>query len=171
MRAIGQIGHFQMSTAKFVSPKNDEIIQELIVAYWAELETVQNYLAASTNLSGVRAQEIKDSLSTDITEELGHAQQLAKRIHVLGGTVPGSLDFKPSQKTLQPLADSRDVAAIIRGVLDAESSAIQQYQKIVELCDGTDYVTQDMCIQIMGDEQEHYRQFVEFLTEYEPNAK
>ena len=147
--------------------KNEQIVKELITAYWSELETVQNYIATSTNLAGIRAQEIKESLRNDIPDELGHAQKLAKRIHVLGGIVPGSLEFKASQNTLQPLKDQRDVRSVIHGVLDAEASAIRQYQKIIELCDGADYVTQDMCIGIMGDEQEHHREFVEFLAEYE----
>lgn len=154
----------------FLSPKNDEILKELTVSYWMEIETVQNYISASTNLTGVRAQEIKESLATDVTEELGHARLLAKRIHVLGGTVPGSKQFKASQDTLQPPDDARNVVAIIHGVLDAEAGAIKQYQKLVELCDGNDFVTQDMCIQIMGDEQEHHRQFMEFLAEYEPES-
>lgn len=148
--------------------KNEQIIKELIVSYWMELETVQNYLAASTNLAGIRAQEIKESLAEDVTAELGHAQRLARRIHVLGGCVPGSKDFKASQNTLQPPKDSRDVPAIIHGVLDAEAGAIEQYHKIIELCDGVDYVTQDLCVELMGDEQEHHRQFLEFLAEYEP---
>jgi bacterioferritin len=152
--------------------KNEAIIKELITAYWSELETIQNYLAASTNLAGIRAQEIKESLRNDIPDELGHAQQLAKRIHVLGGTVPGSNGFNATQTSLQPPKDPRDVLTVIRGVLDAEASAILQYQTIVELCDGIDYVTQDMCIGIMGDEQEHHREFLEFLAEYDaPDAK
>jgi bacterioferritin len=150
--------------------KNAQIVQELITSYWMELETVQNYLAASTNLSGVRAQEIKTSLATDIDAELGHAKLLARRIHILGGTVPGSEGFKASQSTLQPKPDSRDVAAVIHGVLDAEAGAMQQYEKLIRLCDGVDYVTQDLCIQILGDEQEHHREFLAFLTEYEVPA-
>jgi len=161
-----------MSIPTIDTKKNEQIVKELITAYWSELETVQNYLAASTNLAGIRAQEIKESLRTDIPAELGHAQQLAKRIHVLGGTIPGSKEFRATQETLQPLKDQRDVVAVIHGVLDAEASAIRQYQKIIELCDGADYVTQDMCIGIMGDEQEHHREFVEFLAEYEsPSSK
>jgi bacterioferritin len=161
-----------MSLPTIDTKKNEQIVKELITAYWSELETVQNYIAASTNLAGIRAQEIKESLRTDVPDELGHAQQLAKRIHVLGGTVPGSQDFKATQSTLQPLKDQRDVLSVIHGVLDAEAMAIRQYQKIIELCDGVDYVTQDMCIGIMGDEQEHHREFVEFLAEYEtPDGK
>ena len=156
-----------MPTPSIDTTKNEEIVRELIKSYWMELETVQNYIAASTNLAGVRAQEIKESLATDVDSELGHARRLARRIHILGGTVPGSKDFQASQTTLQPPADARDVLAVIRGVLDAEAGAIRQYQKLVELCDGADYVTQDLCIELMGDEQEHHREFLEFLAEYE----
>jgi bacterioferritin len=108
--------------------RTQQIIDELVVAYWAEIETVQNYLANSSNLDGVRAEEIKKSLAADITEEIGHAQQLAGRIRVLGGTVPGSKQFKATQDTLQPPADSTDVVSVIKGVMDAEEGAIAQYR-------------------------------------------
>jgi bacterioferritin len=49
-------------------------------AYWMEIETVMSYIANSVNPDGVRAQEIVESLQRDIQEELGHAQQFAKRI-------------------------------------------------------------------------------------------
>lgn len=147
--------------------KTNEIIQELTVAYWMEMETIQNYLANSQNLNGVRAEEIKKSLLADVTAELGHAQLLSKRIRVLGGVVPGSMEFKPSQKTLQPPADHTDVATVIKGVIDAENSAIKQYNKIIKLCDGTDYGTQDLCIKILTDEEDHRREFIGFLAEYE----
>lgn len=143
-----------------------KIVAELIVAYWAELETVLNYLANSNNLDGVRAEEIKKALGADVTAEIGHAQQLAGRIRVLGGSVPGSAQFKAHQKTLQPPKDSTDVVSVIKGVIDAEEDAIAQYQKIIELCDGVDYPTQDLCIQLMADEQNHLREFRGFLKEY-----
>jgi ferritin-like protein len=52
---------------------NHGIIKELSRAYATELETVQNYLANSIDLDGVRAEEIKKALLCDIEEELGHA--------------------------------------------------------------------------------------------------
>ncbi len=152
------------STTK--TSKTQKIIDELIVAYWAEMETVQNYIANSNNLDGVRAEEIKKSLAADVTEEIGHAQQLAARIRVLGGSIPGSMKFKATQKTLQPPKDSTDVVAVIKGVMDAEDSAIAQYDKLIKLCDGVDYPTQDLCITLMADEQNHLREFRGFLKEY-----
>ena len=143
-----------------------EVIQLLKTAYSMELETVCNYLANSINLDGVRAEEIKKSLAADITEELGHAQQLARRIKVLGGKVPGSMAFKATQKYLQPPKDSTDVIGVIKGVIAAEEDAIKGYNKLVKLCDGKDYVTQDLCITLLADEEEHRQQFRGFLREY-----
>ncbi|MHB1155426.1 MAG: ferritin-like domain-containing protein [Phycisphaerales bacterium] len=150
--------------------KTGRIVEELIVSYWMELETVQNYLANSTNLTGVLAKEIKQSLAADVPAELGHAQQLAARIHVLGGKVPGSAGFRAGQKKLQPPKDDTDVTAVILGVIDAEQGAIEQYQKIIELCEGADYATQELAIRILADEQEHRREFVGFLSEYDKKA-
>lgn len=147
--------------------KQQEIIQALINAYWAEMETVQNYIAHSVNLDGTRAEIIKKALAADITNEVQHAQTLANRIKVLGGTVPGSMDFQPSQKSLQPLADTTDLVSVIRGVIAAEEDAIQSYKEIIRLSDGEDYVTQDLAITLLGDEEEHRREFVGFLKEFD----
>lgn len=147
--------------------EKDQVVTELKRAYGMELETVQNYLANSIDLDGVRAEEIKKALAADIQEELGHAQMLAKRIKVLGGRVPGSLDLERNQKFLQPPQDSTDLTAVIKGVIEAEEGAIAQYEKIIRLCDQVDFVTQDLAIGILGDEQEHRRAFVGYLTEFE----
>ncbi|MEZ6061441.1 MAG: ferritin-like domain-containing protein [Planctomycetaceae bacterium] len=147
--------------------KRQEIITELCVAYWMEIETVMNYIANSTNLDGVRAEEIKKALAADVAAELGHAQTLARRVKTIGGHVPGSVAFKASQQALQPPSKSTDVVAVIKGVIAAEEGAIAQYNKIIKLCDGVDYVTQDLCITALADEEEHRREFMGFLTEYE----
>ncbi len=143
-----------------------KIIDELTKAYWSEIETVMNYIAHSVNLDGVRAEEIKKSLAADITEELAHAQGLGKRIKELGGTIPGSFVFKPSQKSLQPGKDTTNVIAVIKGVIDAENEAIIQYNKIIKLCDGKDYVTQDLAIRTLAEEESHRTVFEGFLKEY-----
>ncbi|MCA9058261.1 MAG: hypothetical protein KDA85_07165 [Planctomycetaceae bacterium] len=149
------------------SAGNQAIIDELAVAYWMEMETVMNFIACSINLDGVRAEEIKASLAADIQAELMHAQSLAKRIKTIGGRVPGSKAFAARQDSLQPPAKTTDVVSVIKGVIAAEESAIAQYNKLIRLCDGVDYVTQDLCITALGDEEEHRREFLGFLAEYE----
>ena len=142
-----------------------EVIEMLKTAYCMELETVLNYIANSINLDGVRAEEIKKSLMADITVEVTHAQQLGNRIKQLGGFVPGSSSVTLGKQT-QPPADSTDVIGVIQAVIDAESAACAQYKKIIKATDGDDYVTQDLCITILGDEEEHLVLFRGFMKEY-----
>lgn len=145
----------------------DTLIEELTYMYWIEVEATINYLAISVDLDGIRAEEIKKSLAADIQTEIGHAQDLAARIKEIGGRVPGSFAFKPEQTSLQPPKKTTDVVAAIHGVIEAENAAIEQYNKIIRLCDGIDYVTQDLCIRLLADEETHRREFRGFLKEYE----
>jgi bacterioferritin len=147
--------------------KREQIVQLLCRAYWMEMETVMSYIAASVNLDGVRAQEIKESLAEDVEEELGHAKRFAERVKELYGVVPGSEDFTAEQSFLQPPDEQTDTVHIIRGVIKAETGAIEHYTRIVEETEGVDPVTQDMTIEILHDEQGHRRLFEGFLREYE----
>ncbi len=147
--------------------KRQEIIELLKKAYFMELETVMSYVANSINPDGVRAQEIKESLQEDVQEELGHAQQFAARIKELYGVVPGSMEFKAEQGALQPPEEQTDVVHVVKGVIEAETGAIEHYQKVIEATEEVDHVTQDMVIDILRDEQGHRRLFEGFLREYE----
>ena len=150
-----------------MSEKREAVVDLLKTAYFMELETVMNYVTNSINPDGIRAQEVKESVEEDIQEELGHAQQIAARIKELYGVVPGSMEFKASQDTLQPPDDQVDIVHVIKGVIDAEDGAIQHYTRIVEETEEVDPVTQDMFIAILHDEQGHRRLFEGFLREYE----
>jgi bacterioferritin len=160
-----------VSSAGIAAPehaaKREELLELLTRAYWMEIETVMSYLANSVDLDGVRAQEVKDALDADVAEELGHARQFAARIKELYGRVPGSLAFEAEQASLQPPADPTDVLHVIRGVIDAENGAIAHYTRIIEAADGVDWVTQDLAIEVLRDEEGHRRLFEGFLHEYE----
>jgi bacterioferritin len=149
----------------------EKLVSMLEKAYWMEIETVMSYVTNSTNPDGVRAMEIKESLQTDIAEELGHAQQFAARIKELYGVVPGSKEFTAEQDFLQPPADQTDIPHVIRGVIEAEAGAIAFYNEIIEFAGDVDPVTEDMVIAILRDEQGHMRQFEGFLREYEAEGK
>ena len=147
--------------------EREEIIELLKKAYWMEIETVMSYIANSVNPDGVRAQEIIESLQEDVQEELGHAQQFAARIKELYGVVPGSLDFTAEQSYLQPPEHQTDIVHVVKGVIEAETGAIEHYNHIIEVTDGVDFVTQDMVIAILRDEEGHRRLFEGYLREYE----
>jgi bacterioferritin len=158
-----------------LSPGNEEkrgqLIEMLTTAYWMEVETVMSYIANSINPDGVRAQEVIEHIQQDITEEIGHAQQFGQRIKELYGVVPGSMDFEAKQSYLQPPEHQTDIVHVIKGVIEAETTAIEHYERVIEFCDGLDLVTQDMVITIQRDEQQHRRLFEGFLREYEAEGK
>jgi bacterioferritin len=145
--------------------KRTEILELRTRAYWLEAETVLSYLANAANLDGIRAEEIATALDADVEEELGHARLFAKRIKDLYGTPPGTFDMVHEQATLQP-GDPTDVVGVIRGVIDAEVGAIEHYTRIIEACDGVDWATQDMVIEILRDEENHLRTFERYLREF-----
>ncbi|HEY1687651.1 MAG TPA: ferritin-like domain-containing protein [Solirubrobacteraceae bacterium] len=153
--------------AESAREQREGIVEMLTKAYWMEIETVMSYLANSVNPDGVRAQEIIKSLREDIEEELGHATQFANRIKELYGIVPGSMDFQAEQSYLQPPKHQTDIVHVIKGVIEAESGAIDFYNEIIEATEETDPVTNDMVIAILHDEEGHRRLFEGFLREYQ----
>ena len=154
-----------------MTEKREEIVELLKTAYFMELETVMNYVSESINPDGVRAQEVKESLEEDIEEELAHARQFAERIKELYGVVPGSMDFRAEQTFLQPPDEQIDVVHVIKGVIDAETKAIEHYTRVVEVTEDSDPVTNDMTIAILRDEQQHRKLFEGFLREYAAEGK
>jgi len=147
---------------------SDRVVGLLREAYGDEIETVMNYQTNAIVLDGVRAEEIKESLQTDIQEELDHAQQLGNRLKQLGARPPSSAEFTARQDSLQPPEDSTNVLAVIRGVLDAEEGAIDTYRSLIDAAEeADDPVTEDLAVTILADEEAHRTEFRGFETEYE----
>ena|SRR5919201_6732211 len=161
----------ESATRGVLAPENQErrehIVSLLKQAYWMEVESVMSYLAASVNPDGVRAREIAEAIEEDVGEELAHAKRFAQRVKELYGVVPGSFEFQPVQRSLQPPERQTDVVHVIRGVIDAETGAIEHYNRIIAEADGFDWATQDMVSEILHDEERHRRLFEGFLREWE----
>lgn len=146
----------------------DEVIALLKEAYKDEMETVMNYMANAILLETIRGEEIAESLQEDIEEELGHAEELGYRLRYYGERPPASMDFSPSQESMQPPEDTADVLSVIEGVLEAESDAIETYEALVEAAaEADDYVTEDLAVELLADEQAHKAEFLSFKREYE----
>jgi bacterioferritin len=147
---------------------SDQVIDLLRKAYGDEIETVMNYQTNAIVLDGVRAEEIKESLQTDIQEELNHAEQLGNRLKQLDARPPASADFVARQDSLQPPEDSTDVLSVVRGVLDAEEDAIATYRDLIDAAeDADDPVTEDLAVTILADEEAHRTEFRGFEKEYQ----
>ena len=148
---------------------DDKVIELLQQAYNDELETVMNYMTNSFVLQGVSAEEIKESLRDDATgEELTHAQMNAERLTELDAQPLGSFDFEPGQESLQPPTDNSDALSVIDGVIEAEEGAIETYRSLISAArEADDPVTEDMAIDILGDEEAHLTEFRSFRREYD----
>jgi bacterioferritin len=99
------------------------VVTELLtIAYLMELETVANYLAASMNLDGIRAQESRTRRGD---RRPGGARPCAP---ACGPAEPAWCRrarlprLIAKQDSLQPTGDSTDVEVVIRGVLEAEEA-------------------------------------------------
>lgn len=146
---------------------NDRVIDLLQEAYNDELETLANYLANGISLHGVRGEQVGEALLADVQEELNHAQVLAERLNTLGETPRGSFELEMSQESLQP-PEGNDVESVIRGVLDAERGAVETYRElIVEAADADDFATEDLAIELLNDEENHYAEFRDYAEEYD----
>ena len=148
--------------------QREQIIELLTKAYWMEIETVMSYITNSTNPDGLRAQEIIESLAA------GHpggarARAAVRRAHQ--GALrrrPGLAGLHaPSRRYLQPPEHQTDIVHVIKGVIEAETGAIDHYNAIIEATEGVDPVTNDMVIAILRDEEGHRRLFEGFLREFE----
>src|SRR6202022_4087685 len=131
-----------------------EIITRLKKSYAMEMESVQNYLANSIDLEGPDSEQGKKVLEAAVVSELKHARRLAKRIKILDARIPGSLELPRNQNFLQPPMDNRDAMTVIRGALMATDEAIAQYQAIIQFTEGSDYLTQDLLIELLAEEHE-----------------
>mgnify|MGYP002625701959 FL=1 len=119
-----------MATANISDSIKLQTIEELKKSFEMELETVGNYLAASVNPDGVIAEEIKEALAKDVSEELGHAQLLARRIKQLGGLTPCSDGLQFGESALAE-GKATDVESVVRGAIADEVAAIEQYRRII----------------------------------------
>jgi bacterioferritin len=145
----------------------DRVVDLLRKAYADEIETVMNYQTNAIVLDGVRAEEIKESLEADVQEELGHAEQLGQRLKQLDARPPSSMEFTARQESLQPPEDSTDVLAVIEGVLDAETDAIETYRELIDAAEAADDpVTEDLAVTLLADEEAHRTEFRGFQKEY-----
>ena len=148
---------------------NDQVIDLLQKGYNDEIETVMNYLTNSYVLQGLRADEVRESLRTDAREEeLTHAGMIAERLTELDARPPGSAEFEARQESIQPPDDPADVLSVIDGVIEYEEEAIETYRSLIRAAqEADDPVTEDLAIDILGDEESHRAEFRSFHRDFE----
>jgi bacterioferritin len=142
-----------------------QIVVELQISYATEIETIQNYLANAADLEGARAEAIKELFDEQVQTALGHARRLAKRINALGGRVPRSSELPRIHKDLPLPIDTTDVDSALIDAIKSQDAAIAQFDRIIRICDGHDFVTIDLVIELLVDQRERRQRLVELLAE------
>lgn len=141
---------------------NSKIIEMLKTAYATEVQTVEDYLATSVWLDGPGAGQVADYLDVYIPLKLVRAKKIARRLKQLGVNSPAT--FHSTQKIVPP-PDETDPLPAVEGVLEAQRQAIARYEKLIEACEGKDFTTHDLAIEIIADEERHRALFEGFLTQ------
>jgi bacterioferritin len=83
-----------------------------------EFQAIIMYRLYASMVQGPYRQELRTFFSSEIPEELGHAQILADKIAALGGTPPA---------TAAPVAVVSDAKAMLEAALKAELETIDRY--------------------------------------------
>jgi len=126
--------------AKVIEFLNDALRHELtaVSQYWLHYRLLENwgYLDLAKKW---RAESI---------EEMMHADKLVARIIFLDGF--------PNMQTLDPLRIGQDVKEVLDSDLAAELHARALYQQAATWCESAgDYVTRDLFVGLMSDEEHH----------------
>jgi bacterioferritin len=146
------------------------IVEMLTRAYWMEIETVMNYLAASISQPGAHTLAVRTALREGVEEEVGHARALGRRIQELHGVVPGVSASTGDEDGPKPFSSPTDLATMLEAVVAAETSAIRHYMQIMRVTRQVDQDTNDVVLEILRDEQRHLRLFEDFLKEFSAQA-
>jgi bacterioferritin len=145
-------------------PWRKDIIQLLNGALATELVCVLRYRRHHFTAEGLASPSIASEFMVHATEELAHADRLAKRIVQLGGEP----DFAPdslSSRSHADYDDTKDLKAMIRSNLRAERVAIETYSQMIVLVGEKDPTTRRLLEDILSDEQQHAEELRDWLAD------
>lgn len=141
----------------------EKLKEELLEAYQDEVTSGLNYLAVGTALEGLFGDMIGDDLQADFAEELTHAEEIAETLDVVFDEVPPTapdIDVE-RQPYLDDLggaytSEEADLLEVCDAVIQAESEAVERYQRIAELAMGLNYADiEQMAAGFIKEEQRH----------------
>jgi len=130
------------------------VITLLNEALATELVCVLRYKRHHFMAKGIHSESIKAEFLQHATEEMAHADLLAKRITELGGEP----DFSPnglSERSHAEYVAGDTLNAMIKEDLIAERIAIESYREMIAYLGDTDPTTQQLLKGILAMEEEH----------------
>ena len=149
----------------------DALIKALNSAYCDEWLSYYQYWIGARIAQGKMAHVLVSELQEHASEELEHAEKLAKRIVELGGTPAIAPDQWLKESTCGYLAPANPQAEVLlQQNLQGERCAIEVYAKLLEMVKDKDLVTKYLIREILEDELEH-EQDLEDLQQMCPGKK
>jgi bacterioferritin len=130
------------------------LVKLLNDALATELVCVLRYKRHHFTAHGLTSPHIAEEFAVHATEEMGHADRLARRIVQLGGEP----DFAPEtllQRSHAGYDGTLELASMIRANLVAERVAVESYSQLVRLVGDRDPTTRRLLEDILADEQKH----------------
>jgi bacterioferritin len=137
---------YKADRAKVVDLLNAALATELVCA----LRYRFHYFAAS----GIHSESVKQEFLQHATQELEHADMLAKRIIELGG----SPNFSPvgmMDRSHSEYVEGKTITDMLRADLVAERVAIESYTEMIAYVGGDDPTTRRVLEAILAVEEEH----------------
>ncbi len=132
----------------------EAVIQLLNDALATELVCVLRYKRHYFMAKGIHAESVKTEFLAHATEEMKHADSLAKRVVELGGEP----DFSPETLSARSHAEYKTgdtLISMIKENLIAERIAIESYREFIAYLGENDPTTQRLLKAILSIEEEH----------------
>ncbi len=136
---------------------SEELLNMLDKAVARELQVSIQYMWHHILTKGVRGYAVKEIFKKIAITEMKHAEKIAERLAYYG-RVPTT---KPNEIVL-----GNNLKEFLEIDRKAEEEAIDLYKQIIKKAkEEEDYTTEQLFIEILGDEEEHYDIFSSLLEE------
>jgi bacterioferritin len=140
-----------------------EVIRLLNEALATELVCVLRYKRHYFMAKGIHSESVKAEFLAHASEEMAHADRLAKRITELGGEPNFSPDGL-SDRSHAEYIEGDTLHSMIKENLIAERIAIESYREMIIYLGENDPTTQRMLKEILAGEEEHADDFSSLLA-------
>ncbi|MDP1525755.1 MAG: ferritin-like domain-containing protein [Rhodocyclaceae bacterium] len=147
-----------------------QVIKMLNEALATELVCVLRYKRHYFMASGIHAAPVATEFLQHATEEMSHADLIAKRIVELCGEP----DFSPdglAQRSHAEYVAGESLSSMIKEDLIAERIAIESYREMIAYLGDEDSTTRRMLEEILASEEEHAEDLSSLLVGMKDDAK
>jgi bacterioferritin len=141
----------------------NEVIKDLNSAYADEWLAHYQYFLYAQVMQGMDAEQLKEKLEIQSTDEMNHAKILLNRILELGGKPTSDLNSASTCGFSPPPDDPHDLNSIIELVLKGERCAIEKYNNLAKKYHMKDLVTHEIFEDFLKDEVSDEEDWENFL--------